>query len=104
MEDGMSEVTPMVDEGGMLRAYGETIKLKDAQIERLKDEFQKALEWNQISEIQIKNLQNIVEAQSDLLTRAADALQDLDRFAFYCWSCRNEKLPELIAELRKAAE
>jgi hypothetical protein len=37
-----------------------------------------------------------------LCVRAADALQDLDRFAFYCWSCRNEKLPELIAELRKA--
>jgi len=39
-----------------------------------------------------------------ILIRAADALQDLDRFAFYCWSCRNEKLPELIAELRKEAE
>jgi hypothetical protein len=40
----------------------------------------------------------------DLLTRAADALQDLDRFAFYCWSARNEKFPQLIAELRKAAQ
>jgi hypothetical protein len=39
-----------------------------------------------------------------LLSRAADALKDLDRFAFYCWSARNEKLPELITELRKAAE
>jgi hypothetical protein len=39
-----------------------------------------------------------------LLTRAAAALTDLDRFSFYCWSARNEKLPELIAELRKAAK
>jgi hypothetical protein len=39
-----------------------------------------------------------------LLARTTDALQDLDRFAFYCWSARNEKFPQLIAELRKAAE
>jgi len=39
-----------------------------------------------------------------LCARAADALKDLDRFAFYCWSARDEKLSELIAELRKAAQ
>jgi hypothetical protein len=32
----MSEVTPIVDDQEMLRAYAETIKLKDAEIERLK--------------------------------------------------------------------
>jgi hypothetical protein len=50
------------------------------------------------------NLRAEIERLKSLLTRAADALQDLDRFAFYCWSARNEKLPQLIAELRKAAQ
>jgi hypothetical protein len=66
----------------------------EAEIKRLKDEFQKAKEWNQFSEIQIKNLQNIVEAQSDLLTRAADALEVRGTMHDQA----------LIAELRKAAE
>src|SRR4029077_17886607 len=64
------------------------------EIERLKDEFQKASEWNQFSEIQIKNLQNIVEAQSNLLIRAADALYWHDGTTPY----------DLIAELRKVAQ
>jgi hypothetical protein len=76
-------------------------KDKDAQIERLKADFQRAKEWNQLSEIQIKNLQNIVEAQNDLLTRAADALAD------WC-SALPEDLAlddrQLIAELRKVAQ
>jgi hypothetical protein len=42
-------VTPIVDDSEMLRAYAETIKLKDAEIERL----------------------------SKLIARAADALEDL---------------------------
>jgi hypothetical protein len=66
----------------------------EAENERLKDEFQKAKEWNQFSEIQIKNLQNIVEAQNELLSRAADALEDLKGPG---WK------RELIAELREAA-
>jgi hypothetical protein len=45
-----------------------------------------------------------IERLKTLLIRAADALGDLDRFAFYCWSARNEKLDALIAELRKAAQ
>jgi hypothetical protein len=93
-----------IDYTEYLQSVEEHNRNLQSEIERLKSQFQKALEWNQLAELQIKNLQNIVEAQSDLLTRAADALQDLDRFAFYCWSCRNEKLPELIAELRKAAQ
>jgi hypothetical protein len=74
---------------------------KDDQIEQLKADFQRAKEWNQLLEIQIKNLQNIVEAQNDLLTRAADALAD------WC-SALPEDLAlddrQLIAELRKATE
>ncbi|HXM29771.1 MAG TPA: hypothetical protein VN957_27350 [Chthoniobacterales bacterium] len=32
----MSEVTPIVDDAEMLRAYAEMIRLKDAEIEQLK--------------------------------------------------------------------
>jgi len=37
----VSDATPVVDNQEMLRAYAETIRLKDAEIERLK----KSLEW-----------------------------------------------------------
>jgi regulator of replication initiation timing len=74
----------------------QTLKERDAEIERLKSQFQKANEWNQFSEIQIKNLQNMVEAQSDLLTRAADALESPAWEWHKSWA--------LAKELRKAAK
>jgi hypothetical protein len=77
---------------------------KDVEIERLKLQFQKASEWNQFSEIQIKNLQNIVEAQNDLLVRAAEALEE--EFGVPNDPAYGVKGPvhELITELRKAAQ
>ena len=74
---------------------------KDAEIERLRVKFQKAREWNQFSEIQIKNLQEIVEVQSDLLLRAAGALENL--LPAISEIMKITVVP-LIAELRKAAE
>jgi hypothetical protein len=80
-------------------ALANQLMKQDAEVQRLKAEFQKAKEWNQFSEIQIKNLQNIVEAQSDLLTRAADALDRPETRAY-----TQQWVESLIAELRKAAE
>jgi TolA-binding protein len=75
----------------------EELRALDAEIEQLKAEFQKAKEWNQLSEIQIKNLQNIVEAQSELLARAADALANV----LPCSSGGSKiTILSLIAELR----
>jgi hypothetical protein len=86
----MREVTPIVDDQEMLRAYAETIKLKDAEIERLKGEIRK-LETLWFSE----NYR-----MKDLLTRAADRI--------YMWVDAgldpSLETKELIAELRKAAQ
>ena len=46
------------------------------EIERLKGEFQKAREWNKLTEIQVRNLQEIVENQDQLITELVDALED----------------------------
>jgi hypothetical protein len=92
----VSEVTPIVDDQEMLRAYAATIKLKDADIERLK-----ALLKDRMYE-----LEEINELKS-LLTRAADALEE---FAAYisgdpdAYRYLRLKEQQLIAELRKAAE
>jgi hypothetical protein len=59
---------------------------------RLKERFQKAKEWNQFSEIQIKNLQSIVEDQKRLLGRAAEMLETL--------GCKGPA----VDELRRAAQ
>ena len=47
----------------------------EAEIARLKGEFQKAEEWNKLTEIQVRNLQEIVENQDQLITELADALE-----------------------------
>lgn len=78
----MSEITPIVNDLEMLRAYAETIRLKDSEIERLK-----ALVNDRMHE-----LQEINELKA-LLDRAADALYEE----------YGSSLP-LIDELRKAAE
>ena len=74
---------------------------KDAEIERLRVKFQKAREWNQLAEIQIKNLREIVEHQDKLLTRAADALENL--LPALSEIMKITVVP-LIADLRKAVE
>jgi hypothetical protein len=73
-----------MDDQVMLRAYAETIKLKDAEIEHLKF-------LNQEERQTIDDL-------AKLCTRAADALEDLDKISGVKW------YPSLIAELRKAAQ
>jgi hypothetical protein len=82
----VSEVTPIVDDQEMLRAYAETIKLQDADIERLKT----------LLKDRMYELEEINELKS-LLTRAADALERAPVLP-------PKMIEELIAELRKAAE
>jgi hypothetical protein len=104
----MNEVTPIADDQEMLRAYVETIKLKDAEIEQLRLELKyerllKALPAHQ----PFGDLRQIAERDAEigrlkaLLTRAADAL------AFEMMA-RHSQIEirdhsELIAQLRKAA-
>jgi hypothetical protein len=77
-----------------------------AEIERLKAEFQKAKEWNQLTEIQIKNLQEVVKHQDDLLTQAADALEEDHEVIkdFFSKATVRDKFLPLIAELREATK
>jgi len=91
----VSKATPIVDDQEMLRAYAETIRLKDAEIERLK-----ALVKDRMYE-----LQEINELKS-LLTRAVDALQATRKFDFISREVldANGITEDLIAELRRAAE
>jgi len=72
-----------------------------SEIERLKSQFQKAKEWNQLCEIQLKNLESIVEDQKSLCARAADALEAIDELSFRTLDINKS---DLIAELRKAAQ
>jgi hypothetical protein len=84
----VSEVTPVVDDQEMLRAYAETIKLKDAEIAQLK-----AANTDLQREC-LKRGTTIADMQR-LIIRAADALEDLRGPGWH---------RELITELRKAAE
>jgi len=77
------------------------------EIKRLKEQFQKAKAWNQLCEVQIKNLGSIVEDQEQLMSRAADALE----FWINDWAATEDEYDAkaksdsaLITELRKAAE
>jgi len=86
--NAMSEVTPVVSDSEMLRAYAETIKLKDAEIDRLKEDL-----WTAKQDIVALAIRRT--RYESLLTRAADALEGL------VWK---ERLHQpLIDELRKAA-
>jgi NAD-dependent SIR2 family protein deacetylase len=92
----VNEPTPIVDDQEMLRAYAETIKLKDAEIERLK----KSLEWwEETGRIKTAEIERLNKLKA-LLPRAADALIELhgEYEASSCYYC------DLVAELRKAAE
>jgi hypothetical protein len=49
----MSHITPIVDDSEMLRAYAETIRLKDAEIERLNDDI--AFQNKEIDRLFLRN-------------------------------------------------
>jgi len=96
----VSEVTPIVDDQEMLRAYAETIKLKDAEIERLKDKIRGLEKLNQMTDEEVvMELKAETGQLKSLLTRAADALENLEVGSFV-----HGRPLGLIAELRKAAE
>ena len=82
----MSEVTPVVDDQEMLRAYAETIKLKDAEVAQLKEDLWTAKQ--DITDLAIRR-----SRLEDLCTRAAEALA----------GCTWQERDALITELRKAA-
>jgi DNA repair exonuclease SbcCD ATPase subunit len=91
------EVTPIVDDQEMLRAYAETIKLKDAEIERLKDKIRGLEKLNQMTDEEVvMELKAETGQLKSLLTRAADALESTK------WDWHQARL--LIDELRKAAK
>jgi hypothetical protein len=68
------------------------------QIQVMKAEFQKAKEWNQLCEMQIRNLQEIVASQDQLITELCDALQN--GAVIYPYSC--EKRDDLVQRAREA--
>jgi hypothetical protein len=79
----------------MLRAYAETIRLKDVEIERLKLICTEPARRVKDAEEALQRQDNAIIEKNALLSRAADALEDLKGPG---WK------RELIAELRKAAE
>src|SRR4029077_448906 len=86
------EPTPVVSDQEMLRAYAATIKLKDAEIERL----------TRVVEAQVERL-DYLEARHanefNLLSRAADALGP-----YALGFPDGSDIRALITELRKATE
>jgi hypothetical protein len=105
----MSEVTPVVDDQEMLRAYAETIKLKDAEIEQLRGVVEDLSDHGVATERmeRLKAQGKEIERLKALLAHAADALEVVASYASGnpdAYSILRLAEQQLIAELRKAAQ
>jgi hypothetical protein len=69
------------------------------RIQVLKAEFQKAKEWNQLCELQIRNLQSVVEDQDKLITELADHIEAAPGDELYGF-----RLSALIKKAREAVK